>query len=176
MLRPITIFAFGLALGLTSQADAQNLTGAQREAWQSVEERWRAWQESDFGRMLALHHPRFHRWSVSRPSLGARDELLARWQRNRKLETVISHTLEPVAVDLFGDFAAIHYISKETVGLAAEAPPVLEGRIKAGETFVWPIRWSDYLVKEKGRWLYIGGARHGSCALFERSAFPCRTK
>ena len=176
MLKIVGIIVIGLTiiLGLIFRAGAQTLTEPQRQAWQNVEERWRAWQKGDFEKMLALHHPRFHRWSGARPNLEVRDGLLARWQRVRKLETVISYTLEPIAVDLFGDYAAIHYISRETVRLEPEAPPVLEGRIKAGETHVTAIRWSDYLVKEKGRWLYIGGARDDTCSIADRARVPCR--
>lgn len=171
----IIVVALIIILGTSSLAGAQTLTEPQRHAWQNVEERWQAWQKGDFEKMLALHHPRFHRWSGAKPKLEARDELLARWQRVRKLETVISYTLEPVAIDLYGDYAAIHYISRETVWLEPEAPPVLEGRIKAGQTHVTAIRWSDYLVKEKGHWLYIGGARDDTCSISDRAQFPCRT-
>ena len=124
--------------------------------------------------MLTYYHPRFHRWNVITANLGGRDRLLEGWQRQRTLETVVSHTLELSTIDMFGTFAAVHYISRETVGFTAEAPPVLEGRAKAGETFEWSIRWSDYLVEEEGRWLFIGGARDGSCAIFELAPFTCR--
>ena len=176
MVKTIGGIALGLAacFGTAVQAGAQDLTAAQREVWQRVESRWQAWQEGDFAQMLNYYHARFHRWNVGAASLGGRDALLARWHRQRTLETVISHTLEPRAIDVFGNFAAVHYISRETVRFTAEAPPVLEGRVKAGETFEWPIRWSDYLVKEEGRWLFIGGSRDGSCAIFDRAPFTCR--
>jgi hypothetical protein len=58
--------------------------------------------------MLSLHHPRFHRWNPVSGSLRARDSLLAQWRRTRQSEAVVAIKLEPIAVDLYGDFAAAH--------------------------------------------------------------------
>lgn len=89
-----------------------------------------------------------------------------------QFEAIDSLALDPVAIDLFGDVAAVHYISQEIVRFTAEAPPVLAGQAKAGVPQVVRIRWSDYLVKTSGQWLYVGGARI-NCSPLEKSA-SCR--
>ena len=89
-----------------------------------------------------------------------------------RFETVDSVTLEPVAIDLFGEAAAVHYISRETVRLRPDAPPVVAGRAKAGVPQMVSIRWSDYLIRTHGHWLYIGGARI-NCSPLEASS-SCR--
>ncbi|HEX3197183.1 MAG TPA: nuclear transport factor 2 family protein [Propionibacteriaceae bacterium] len=159
-------------LAPASSAGAQQLSPRQREVWESVEARWHAWQGRNLEQLLLLHHARFHRWNPRTGTLQSRDSLPPQWRMMTRFETVDSVALEPVAIDLFGDAAAVHYISRETVRLTAEAPPVVAGRAKAGVPQVVSIRWSDYLVKTKGRWLYIGGARI-NCSPLEGSS-SCR--
>jgi hypothetical protein len=91
----------------------------------------------------------------------------------RQSETVVAITLEPIAVDLDGDFAAAHYVSHETVRLAPTAPAVVAGRARAAEPIAVAIRWSDYLVRADGRWLHVGGARI-NCSPLEAAGSACR--
>ena len=57
-------------------ARAQQLDSTQREVWQTVEARWRAWQAADLEKMLSLYHPRFHGWNRVTGRLDGHDALL----------------------------------------------------------------------------------------------------
>jgi ketosteroid isomerase-like protein len=129
----LTALAFSLILLSPPRLGAQQLDSAHREVWQTVEARWRAWQAGDLEKMLALYHPRFHAWNRVSGRLDGHD-----------------------AVELYEKFAAVFYVSRETV----KQIPVTTGAetvSAAGtEPTVVTIRWSDYLVKDGGRWLFVG--------------------
>lgn len=91
----------------------------------------------------------------------------------KKVEKLVSLKLEPVSIEVHGDTAAIHYISYETVTFTAEAFLVTAGKVKAGEEIEIPVRWSEFLVKKKGKWLLIGGSRDGTCSIFKLHRLAC---
>ena len=152
----LTALAFSLILLSPPRLGAQQLDSAHREVWQTVEARWRAWQAGDLEKMLALYHPRFHAWNRVSGRLDGHDALLARWTSALKSESILDVKLEPIAVELYEKFAAVFYVSRETV----KQIPVTTGAetvSAAGtEPTVVTIRWSDYLVKDGGRWLFVG--------------------
>jgi hypothetical protein len=137
---------------------AQQLDSAQRVVWQRVEARWRTWQTGDLERMLELYHPRFHSWNRVTGRLDGHEALLARWRRALESERVLDIKLEPIAVEVFGDFATAHYVSRETIRELPGAPTPGANRVPSAEPIVVSIRWSDYLVREGGGWLFVGYA------------------
>src|SRR5689334_21273668 len=150
-----TVLALGLAV-TPAGLGAQALDSARREVWRAVEGRWQAWQAGDLERMLSFYHPRFHAWNRLSGGLDAHDAMVTRWRRALESETILAVALKPVAVERYGDFASVFYVSRETVKPlpgAGAAPPDTGQRARPS---VVAIRWAEYLVRERGRWLSVG--------------------
>lgn len=98
------------------------------------------------------------------------------WEEFTRNEEYTGVRLEPVAIDLFGEgrFAAAHYVAHAHVRWIGEAFTAASGRrVQAGDEATIPVRWSDFLVKEGGKWLYVGGYRDGNCGLWPGYNRPC---
>jgi hypothetical protein len=170
----LTALALSLTLVSAPRLGAQQFDSAHREVWQTVEARWRAWQAGDLEKMVALYHPRFHAWNRVSGRLDAHDALLARWRDALQSERILDVKLEPIAVELYGEFAAAFYVSRETVKQISATARTDAGSAAGAEPTVVTIRWSDYLVKDGGRWLFIGYG--GSpCSQSEPAGSPCRS-
>ena len=165
-----------LSLGFASarNAAAQQFNSAQREVWERVESRWRAWQTGDLEKMLSLYHPRFHAWNRATGRLDGHDSMRARWMAALQTETIVDVKLEPIALELYGDFATVFYVSRETVKTIPSASAVAPGSAASGEPTVVTIRWTDYLIRDGGRWLFVsyGGV---PCSPSEPASSLCRT-
>ena len=152
----------------------KQLDSAQRAVWHAVEARWRAWRAGDLDTMLGLYHRRFHAWNRVTGRLDGHDAMVGRWKSALETERILAVKLEPTAVEVFGDFAAAYYVSRETVQqLSAATAPADTSARNAGPTVV-SIRWSDYLVREGGRWLFVG---YGGvpCSQSEAAGSVCRS-
>ena len=162
--------SIAVAVGVmwSQSVQAQQLNSAQREVWQTVETRWRAWQAGDLDKMLILYHSRFHAWNRVTGRLDGHDAMLARWKTALQSEKILAVNLQPIAVEVYGEFAAVFYVSRETVKVTSGA-----GNEEGGLPNVVAIRWSDYLVREKGRWLFVG-YNGVPCSQSEPADSPCR--
>lgn len=166
-----------LACACIAPAHAQDSTWteAQRSAWTTVNARWQAWLDDDLAAYRAIHHDRWRRWAIRTDALDDTAAIAPFWTRAKANERTVSHELTPVAVEIFGDgrVAAVHYVAQERVRRLRErtAP---DGRvIPVGNETVIPIRFSDFLVKEGDRWLWVGGYRDGACSLFKGFGTIC---
>ena len=170
----LTALALTLMLLSTHRVGAQQLDKSQREVWQTVEARWRAWQTGDLDKMLALYHPQFHAWNRVSGRLDNHDALRTRWRNALNAERILDVKLEPITVELYGDFAAAFYVSRETVKQVRVAGSVEKGTPADAEPSIVAIRWSDYLVKAGGRWLFVGYSGL-PCTQSEPAGTACRT-
>jgi ketosteroid isomerase-like protein len=170
------LFILTVCLMLNSSLAAQTLNKDQRAVWQTVQARWDAWQKGDVDTMLTFYEPKYRRWNTGRPKLDSRDDLAAAFKAVKAFERPVSMTLESIVIDVFGDAAVAHYVSREIVTFTEDAPIVKDKKVKAGENVEWPIRWSEFLIKKKGRWQIAGGSRDGTCAIFQLSPIACRGK
>lgn len=173
-MRIIGVIAVALTVTLlsTPRVGAQQLDAPHREVWQTVEARWRAWQTGDLQKMLTLYHPQFHAWNRVSGRLDDHAALLTRWTNALNSEKIVDVKLEPITVELYGDFAAAFYVSRETVKQMPATGTGEQGRTVAEPTVV-TIRWSDYLVKVRGRWLFIGYSGL-ACSQSEPAGSACR--
>jgi hypothetical protein len=153
---------------------SQALNETQKAVWQTVEARWEAWRVGDIDRMVSFYEPQYRRWNARRVKLDSRDDLAAGFRNSKGFERPVSVTFESIVIDVFDDAAIVHYISHEIVAFTEDAPMVKAKKVKAGENVEWPIRWSEYLVKKKGKWRLAGGSRDGTCAMFKPSDNVCR--
>ncbi len=106
--------------------------------------------------MLQLYHPRFHAWNRATGRLDGHDAMVGRWKSALETERILAVKLEPTAVEVFGDFAAAYYVSHETVQQLRGSPAPADASAREAGPTVVSIRWSDYLVREGGRWLFVG--------------------
>jgi len=168
----IRFVATVLAIGLATRAGAQQLNPEQREVWQAVDTRWKAWETADLTKMLQSYHPSFRAWSSVTGRLDDSKSLTAVWKAILEVERVDSVQLEPVAVQVNGDFATAYYVSREKVARitrdtatkqSVETPMVLSSL------------WSEYLAKSNGRWLTIGYSSV-ECTDPEPEGSACRKK
>ena len=167
--------ALALSLGVVSAhgVAAQQLNSAQSVVWQTVESRWRAWKAGDLEKMLALYHQQFHTWNRVTGRLDGRDSMLERWKVALHSERILDVKLQPITLELYGDFAVVFYVSRETVQTIPTASTV--GQTTAsGEPTVVTIRWTDYLIRDRGRWLFVG---YGGvpCSQTEPAGSVCQT-
>ena len=132
------IFIIAVIFGVmwSQSVQAQQLNSAQREVWQTVETRWRAWQAGDLEKMLILYHSRFHAWNRVTGRLDGHDAMLARWKTALQSEKILAVNLQPIAVEVYGEFAAVFYVSRETVKVTSGA-----SNEEGGLPNVVAIRW-----------------------------------
>ncbi|HEX6307487.1 MAG TPA: nuclear transport factor 2 family protein [Longimicrobiales bacterium] len=149
------LLALVLAPLIASQAAAQapSLTSAQAQVWSVVEQVWRLTGEDRFEDALSHYHANWHRWGYSVPDLWDRDHLRAFLRAsNEGIETRTE--IRPELVQLHGDAALVHYLA----AVKAVEP-------ESGKMMERAIRFSDFLIREGGRWRIIGGYRDDQCAL-----------
>ena len=150
-----TLAALVLGLCNTTQAAAQatSLTAPDAEVWSVVEQVWQMTGEDRLEEALSHYHPDWHRWGYSVPDLWDRDHLRAFLHAsNDGIETRVE--LRPELIQRHVDAALVHYLA---------AVQVLDP--ESGEMAQRTIRFSDFLVREGGRWRIIGGYRDDQCAL-----------
>ena len=172
-MRLINIFLLVLIFSLTLFAQSTDLpkdwSSAQKDVWKAVNARWQAWTDDDLEKYLAFHHQDWHRFALPTDDLEDKNGLQEFWKRAKQSEKTLSFTLDPVEVKIYGkgQFAAVHYTVDEKIKTLKERITADGRKIPVGNEKVIPIRFSDFLVLEDGRWLYIGGYRDGSCSLFQ---------
>ena len=151
-MRIIATIALVLSLGLISVRDvaAQQFNSAQREVWETVQSRWRAWQKGDLEKMLRLYHKRFHAWNRATGRLDGYDSMRTRWMAALQTETILDVKLEPIALELYGDFAAVFYVSRETVKAIPSPSAVPQSNAAGSEPTVVTIRWTDCSHRKSG--------------------------
>jgi len=158
----------------SSSLAAQTLDRNQKAVWETVQARWNAWQKGDVDTMLTFYEPQYRRWNSGRPKLDSREDLAEAFRAVKSFERPVSVAFESIVIDVFGDAAVVHYISREIVTFTEDAPIVKDKKVKAGENVEWPIRWSEFLIKKKGKWQIAGGSRDGTCSIFQLSPIFCR--
>lgn len=149
-----------LALGIVCTARAQepsmttpSMTADEQAVWASVEATWQHFAAGDLDAALA-DYEHWHRWGIDDPGLWNRADLREHDVRGRSKGHIEDGRLEPVRVQVFGDAAVVHYIAHVTF--------VFE---ETGERFPETSRWSDFRIREGGRWVIVGGYRDGLCEL-----------
>ena len=165
-----------LIASLSGHARDSTWSPDEESVWNAVQARWQAWEDDDYEAYLAAHHGTWHRWSLRSEGLEDLEDAETFWHASKGFEETVAFNLTPSAVQIYGDgqFAAVHYIADETVRLRKERVN-REGRtLPVGHEARIPIRFSDFYVRENGKWLFIGGYRDGSCALFRGFGTLCR--
>jgi type II secretory pathway pseudopilin PulG len=133
-------------LAVAGAASAQTWSAEQQEIWKLEEQQWQMAKDKDLTWIDKMVHPSLSYWDIDQPSPQNKASL-GRWNRyNNTTATVLEQELFPISVTITGNVAVVHY--RYTIAR--------ESYKKERETFTG--RYTDVLVKEGGRWLFIAWA------------------
>ena len=142
-------FAILLSLTLGAVVDAaaaQTWTPEQKEIWGFEEKQWTMAKDKDLSWIDTMVHPSISYWAVDRPAPQNKASL-QRWNRYESSNsTVLEREIFPISATITGNVAVVQY----TYVVARENAK------KERETVTG--RYTDVLIKEGGRWLFIAWA------------------
>lgn len=130
----------------------------EQEIWNAIEGRFNSWKDNDFDMYMGYHHPEWRKWASQENELTTKEQMGEFWKIMKAEEECLEMEVTPIAIKIMedGKSAIAHYTHTETFTYHGEDMP--DGRTK-GNTFRGTLRWSDFMVKEKGKWFVIGGHR-----------------
>ena len=128
---------------LPTLASAQTWNAEQQEVWKLEEQQWQMSKDKDVSWIDKMVHPNISYWDVDQP--GPQNKAsLQRWNRyNNANATVLEQELFPISLTITGNIAVVQY----------RYSVARENYKKERETSTG--RYTDVLVKEGGRWLFI---------------------
>ena len=121
---------------------AQEWSAEQKQVWTAVEAQWRV--ENNLEEFLATMHPNFSGWSYGDP-LPSDKASVKKWHgHNLDKERIFLFELKPVAIQVHGTVAVVHYYYREVV-------KGIEGKEETRSG-----RFTDVWMKDGEKWLVIG--------------------
>lgn len=140
---PLLLAACLALLALPSLARAQTWTPDQQELWKLEQVQWQMSADKDLSWIEKMVHPNLRFWDVGEVAPQDRASL-ARWSRYQvSASTVLEHELFPIAATITGNVAVLQYRYK-----VASEDLKKERHVTTGH-------YTDVLVKEGGRWLFL---------------------
>jgi hypothetical protein len=131
---------------LTVSVAAQTWTAEQQELWKLEEQQWQMSKDKDLSWIDKMVHPNIVYWGSDQAAPQNRASLL-KWNRySNTNETVLEQELFPISATITGNVAVVHYRYQ-----IARENSKKEREMATG-------RYTDILVKEGGRWLFISWA------------------
>ena len=135
-----------IVLAAAGAASAQTLTPEQQEIWRFEEQQWKMAADKDLTWIDKMVHPNVSFWDTDQPAPRHKGSL-ARWSRYSSTNTtVLEQELFPISVTITGNIAVAQY----------RYQVARENYKKDRETVTG--RYTDVLVKEGGRWLFLAWA------------------
>ena len=127
-------------------AAAQTWSPDQQEIWRFEELQWKMAMDKDLSWIDKMVHANLSFWDVDRPAPQNKASV-TRWSRyGNTNETVLEQELFPISVTITGNIAVAQY----------RYQVARENYKKDRETVTG--RYTDVLVKEGGRWLFLAWA------------------
>jgi ketosteroid isomerase-like protein len=123
---------------------AQEWSAAQKDVWKNVESYWSLMAQGNLEGFMEYFHPDYRGWDYQNalPSTKASSKKFLEY--GLKSTKTLVYDITPVAIQIYGNFAFVHYyystIEKEVEGKA---------RMASG-------RWTDILMKQGDKWVMIG--------------------
>ena len=147
MRRLLALAAFSLGLAaFAGGASAQSWSPEQQELWKVEEQQWKMAAAKDSSWMDSMVHPSLRYWETGDPMPRDRASL-KHWARyTNESGTVLEHELFPISATIAGNVAVVQYhymIARENLKMERET---VTGH------------YTDVLIKENGRWLFIAWA------------------
>jgi len=147
VVRRFSVSLLFLALAaFAGAAMAQTWSPEQQEIWRFEEQQWKMAAEKDLTWIDKMVHPNVSYWDADRPAPQNKASLL-RWNRfSNTNATVLEQELFPSSITITGNIAVVQY----------RYSMARENYKKDRETVAG--RYTDVLVKEGGRWLFLAWA------------------
>ncbi|MDQ6892651.1 MAG: nuclear transport factor 2 family protein [Acidobacteriota bacterium] len=147
VVRRFSVSLLFLALAtFAGAAMAQTWSPEQQEIWRFEEQQWKMAAEKDLTWIDKMVHPNVSYWDTDRPAPQNKASLL-RWGRfSNTNATVLEQELFPISITTTGNIAVVQY----------RYSTARENYKKDRETVAG--RYTDVLVKEGGRWLFLAWA------------------
>lgn len=144
--RPLSLAICLAVAAFATVASAQTWTAEQQELWKFEEQQWKMSAEKDLTWIDKMVHPSLRYWEVGMPMPQDRASL-SRWARyGNGNATVLEQEIFPVSATITGNVAVMQYRYRVAS----------ENYKKERETVTgW---YTDVLIKEGGRWLFIAWA------------------
>jgi ketosteroid isomerase-like protein len=147
LVKKVAIVAYATlccALIASQPIQAQEWSAAQKEVWKNVEAYWALDTAGDLEGFMSYFHENYIGWDLNEPLPGDK-ATLRRWvEHTYKTDKTVLHDIKPVAINVFGNVAVVHYyymfIVKGADGKESD---------RAG-------RWMDVLMKQGDKWVLIG--------------------
>lgn len=122
-------------------ATGQEWSSDQQEVWKAVMATWGLDPQVDW--CAEACHPNVLAWGVGYPAPRDKDQIHAWWKRDSESSTTLEAQVTPVGIVVQGGTAVAHYYYTTL----SESQ---DGKRKTEHG-----RYTDVLVKEGGKWLYI---------------------
>ena len=152
--RKILHFAMGLVFTTvltSSEMSGQELSPAQRELWQAVETCVDNFVNENLEGVLDCLHDDFSGWEYGDTVPRTKSTFAKFSPLDFESTEILALELRPISIRVFGDFAVAHYSSVSAIRGA-------DGKIVRERA-----RWTDVLIRENGRWLWV--ADHGGVVM-----------
>lgn len=138
--------AFLSMLAVAAPASAQTWSAEQQEIWKFEEQQWQMAKDKDSSWIEKMVHPSLSYWD-SDQQMPQNKASLTRWNRyNNTNSTVREQELFPISVTITGNIAVVHYRYTTARENAKKERETVNGR------------YTDILVKEGGRWMFLSWA------------------
>ena len=139
---PLALVCLAL-VAVAPAVPAQTWSKDQQEIWKLEEQQWKLSAAKDSSWIESMVHPNLNFWASNAPAPQTKASLLL-WDRyNNSSSTVLQQELFPISITITGSIAVVQYrylIARENYKKDQE---MVTGR------------YTDVLVKEGGRWLFI---------------------
>ena len=131
-------------LAASAPLAAQQWSDAQKEVWKAIETDWALAADQNLEGHLNNLHPDFLGWEYDQ-SLPRNKASRSKWAAHSyKTTTPIIHDIKPVGIKIHGNVAFAHYYYATVYKDADDKQKTERGR------------YTDILIKEGDRWLFIG--------------------
>jgi uncharacterized protein (TIGR02246 family) len=138
----VFVFAVLMLAGATLAAD--KWTPAQKEVWDAEQQFMAAIAKGDAEAALAFFHPDYI-GSEYDDEVPMGKESVKKWTPfYMGRSTVAEYEMTPLAIQVYGNIAFVHYYYH------------IVRTDKKGEDKASSWRWTDILMKQDGKWLFIG--------------------
>jgi hypothetical protein len=134
------VITVGLVCPLLAE---EKWTAEQKEVLAFEQKLWSLTKPEQLDEAIAMFHPNYIGWQYNHPVPWSIQR--AWWEYDYKVNETILWEINPLAIQVYGNFAFIHYYYRAVVHDKLKN----EDKISNG-------RWTDILMKENGTWRIIG--------------------
>lgn len=139
-----------ILVGMLGTVQAAKWSAEQAEVWSAIEACNAHFREKRMEDAMDCIHDDFSGWLYSEPVPRGKDNFEKVGQYFVTTRDIVAGELRPIDILVYDDFAIIHYFYIEVTKDKDDTEEYNQGR------------WTDVMIKEKGKWRWIadhGGSR-----------------